>query len=101
MANTSVVYAHINTDIKQGAEAVLEELGISPSSAIQMFYRQLITDRALPFTPHTTARKPLLLSNLTEEELFAELKKGIDSIERGDTLTEDEVDSMLAEEFGL
>ena len=30
MANTSVVYARINSDIKQGGEAVLADLGFSP-----------------------------------------------------------------------
>lgn len=101
MANTSVVYARINTDIKQGAESVLAELGISPSCAIQMFYRQLMHDRALPFTPHIPVRKPLFLDELTEDELYAEVRKGLDSAARGETYSLEEVDTMLAEEFGI
>lgn len=101
MANTSVLYARINTDIKAGGEAVLKELGISPASAIQMFYRQLMVDRALPFTPHAAPREPLFLDGLSGEQLSAELEKGMDSIRRGDVLTADEVDEILAEEFGI
>ena len=101
MANTSVVYARINSDIKKGGEAVLEELGISPSSAIQMFYRQLMTDRALPFTPRAAAHRPLFLDEITGNRLAEELEKGSESIRHGDVLSADEVDGILAEEFGV
>ena len=36
MANTSAVYARIDTNLKDNAESILSQLGISPSSAIQM-----------------------------------------------------------------
>ena len=35
MANTSAVYARIDTNLKDNAESILSQLGISPSSAIQ------------------------------------------------------------------
>lgn len=38
MANTSVIYTYIDTELKKEAENILAQLGISPSSAIQMFY---------------------------------------------------------------
>ena len=38
MANTSAVYARIDTNLKDNAESILSQLGISPSSAIQMLY---------------------------------------------------------------
>lgn len=101
MANTSVVYARINSDIKRGGEAVLAELGISPSSAIQMFYRQLMTDRALPFTPRAAARKPLFLDELSPEKLEVEVRKGIESIKKGGGIPADDVDRILAEELDI
>ena len=33
MANTSAVYARIDTNLKDSAEEILSQLGISPSSA--------------------------------------------------------------------
>ena len=36
MANTSAVYARIDTNLKDNAESILSQLGISPSSAIQV-----------------------------------------------------------------
>lgn len=37
MANTSVFYTYIDTELKKEAENILTQLGIYPSSAIQMF----------------------------------------------------------------
>ena len=42
MANTTAVYARIDTDLKNNAENILNQLGISPSSAIQMLYSQIV-----------------------------------------------------------
>ena len=50
MANTSAVYARIDNDVKARAEAILARLGITPSSAIQMLYSQIILRQGLPFT---------------------------------------------------
>ena len=35
MANTSAVYARIDTGLKENAENILAQLGITPSSAIR------------------------------------------------------------------
>lgn len=101
MSNTTAVYARIDTDLKNQAEDILAKLGISPSSAIQMLYRQVVNDRAFPFTPHITERRPLFLDELTEEELYAELKKGLDSVKEGHGIPAEEVERIMAEEYGI
>ena len=101
MANTSAVYARIDTELKENAESILARLGISPSSAIQMFYSQIIADRALPFTPHLPARRPLAIDELSDEQLYAEVMSGVASVREGRGIPANEVDRMLAEEFGL
>ena len=42
---TASVHIRIKEDTKKQAEAILEELGISRSVAIEMFYRQIILNR--------------------------------------------------------
>ena len=42
MANTSPVYARIDTSLKENAEGILTQLGISPSEAIKMLYSQIV-----------------------------------------------------------
>lgn len=100
MANTSVVYARIDTNLKEDAEAILSRLGISPSSAIQMLYSQIVLTKGLPFAPRLP-RRPTAIGGMSREQLDAELQKGIESLRSGRTYTEEEVDTMLAEEFGI
>lgn len=100
MANTSAVYARIDTNLKENAEEILSRLGISPSSAIQMLYSQIVLTRGLPFAPRLP-RRPVAIGGMSREQLDAELQKGLDSMKDGKTYTEAEVDAMFAEEFDI
>ena len=55
MANTSAVYARIDTELKENAEGILSQLGISPSSAIQMLYTSSWPPRTRPKGPAASA----------------------------------------------
>jgi len=46
---TSVVHARIEPQIKQKAEEVLRKLGVTPTEAIRIFYRQISLRGGLPF----------------------------------------------------
>ncbi len=50
MAKTAVVRARIEPELKFDAEYILRELGISPTEAVTLFYRQVKMRRGLPFT---------------------------------------------------
>ena len=93
MANTSTVYARIDTEIKENAESILSQVGISPSSAIQMFYSQIVLKRGMPFELRLPSRKPTAIGGMTREQLDAELMKGIESMKSGKTYTADEIDA--------
>lgn len=101
MANTSAVYARIDTNLKDSAEGILSQLGITPSSAIQMLYSQIVLKKGMPFDLRLPSSKPLDIDTMTREQLDAELQKGIDSIKAGKVYSADEVDEMLAKEFGI
>ena len=49
MSKTETIRARVEPEIKRQAESVLSELGLSPTEAIRMFYRQVILRRGLPF----------------------------------------------------
>ncbi len=117
MANTSAVYARIDTNLKDNAESILsqlgispssaiqmlysQQLGISPSSAIQMLYSQIVLKKGMPFELKLPSSKPLAVGAMTREEFDAELQKGVDSIKAGKVYSADEVDAVLAKEFGI
>lgn len=101
MANTSVLYARIDTELKTNAEEILQQLGITPASAIQMLYSQIILTKSLPLSLKLPPKKPLAMGSLTREELNKELGKGLKSLKEGKGYTVTEVDQMLNEEFGI
>jgi len=49
MAKTAVVRARMEPELKLHAEAILERVGIKPSEAINLFYRQVEQAGGLPF----------------------------------------------------
>ncbi|MEI6315734.1 MAG: type II toxin-antitoxin system RelB/DinJ family antitoxin [Syntrophus sp. (in: bacteria)] len=48
-AKTATARALIDPEIKAKAETILKELGLSVSNAYELFYRQVIAQRGLPF----------------------------------------------------
>ena len=101
MANTTAVYDRIDTGLKENAEEILSQLGITPSSAIQMLYSQIVLTRGLPLDLHLPPTNPTAIGGMSREELDAELRKGVESLKSAKTYTADEVDAELAKEFGI
>ena len=80
MAKSANLYARIEPEIKEQAEKILSALGIPASNAINMFYKQIILQRGLPFEVKIPDRAPTDISMLRTEELHAELEKGYERI---------------------
>ncbi len=49
---TAIIQARIEPQAKRSAEGVLHRLGISPTEAIRIFYRQITLRQGLPFSVH-------------------------------------------------
>ena len=48
-SKTATARALIDPEVKKQAEAILKELGLSVSKSFELFYRQVIAHRGLPF----------------------------------------------------
>ncbi|MCL2224187.1 MAG: type II toxin-antitoxin system RelB/DinJ family antitoxin [Defluviitaleaceae bacterium] len=51
VATKSNVNVKIDTTVKETATMLLDRMGIDQTTAIDMFYRQIIAERRLPFQP--------------------------------------------------
>ena len=49
MSKSAMIRARMEPALKDRAEAMLEQLGLSATTAITLFYRQIIHRRGLPF----------------------------------------------------
>lgn len=101
MANTTAIYARIDTGLKNNAEEILSQLGISPSSAIQMLYSQIVLRKGLPLDLHLPNETPTAIGGMTNDELSAELMKGMDSFKTAKTYTEKEANSEFLKKYGI
>jgi DNA-damage-inducible protein J len=60
---TATVRARIEPGVKEEAERILDELGLSPTQALVAFYRAIIRQRGLPFAlrePNATTKAAML-----------------------------------------
>ena len=101
MANTSAVYARIDTNLKENAEHILAQLGITPSSAIQMLYSQIVLTRGLPLNLRLPSEKPVAIGGMTKEQIDMELQKGMDDIAAGRVLSADDVEAEMRSLYGI
>ena len=71
------VVARIEPDIKEQAESILAEMGISASLGINMFYHQIIKVRGLPFTPTADANISKSIEEMTDKEFNERMSTGL------------------------
>jgi DNA-damage-inducible protein J len=101
MAKSANLYARIEPDVKEQAESILAALGIPASNAINMFYKQIILQRGMPFDVKLPPAAPPVANQLSDEELHAELAKGYADIAAGRTKDAKSVFDELRKEYGI
>jgi addiction module RelB/DinJ family antitoxin len=88
MANVkSNVSVKIDTDVKEMASMLLRQMGMDVTTAVDMFFRQIIAEQRLPF-------QPTLRQNLDEQILLAALAKN----PKRTTLAADEDGNIIVDE---
>lgn len=75
MAKTSTLHTRIETDLKNNAEIIFAQLGLTSADAIKLFYRQVELQGGLPFELKVPNKV------IAEQKLFAEIESGIKSAE--------------------
>ena len=95
------LYARIEPDVKEQAESILSALGIPASSAINMFYKQIILQRGLPFEVKLPSANVVDVSELSEAELQKELEKGYADMQSGRTKNARSAFEDIRKDYGL
>ena len=100
-AKSANLYARIEPDVKEQAESILSALGITASNAINMFYKQIILNRGLPFEVKIPTARPVNMSELTEAEFDAELEKGYADMVAGRTKPARQAFADIRKDYGI
>lgn len=101
MAKSANLYARIEPEVKEQAENILAALGIPASSAINMFYKQIILQRGMPFEIRLPAARPVDVNILTPEQLDAELEKGYADMSAGRSRDAHSVFADIRKDYGV
>ncbi len=59
---SAMIHARIEPEIKKEAEDILKKLGLNTTQAIELYYRQIILRRGLPFNveiPNSITKKAI------------------------------------------
>ena len=95
------LYARIEPEVKEKAESILSTLGIPASSAINMFYKQIILNRGLPFEVKIPTARPVDISRMNVETLDMELEKGYADMQAGRTKNAKKAFADIRKDYGL
>lgn len=96
---SSNVAARVEPELKEQAEAILSNLGIPASTAINMFYRQIVLWNGLPFRPCMPVGYPKSRSEMTDEEFNARMAIGYAQAQSDQSAPADEVFARLIGEM--
>lgn len=96
MAKTANVIARVEPEIKEQAEAILSQLGVPASMAINLLYRQIILNNGLPFSLTIPSRLPAR-DEMSVEEFNAMMQRGMDAAQENRSRPAKDVFSELME----
>lgn len=101
MSKTANLYVRIEPDLKEQAEEILSALGIPASNAINMFYKQIILQRGMPFELKLPPETVLNIHQLSEQEIDRELQKGLDDASSGNVKSASKAFADIRKDYNL
>jgi addiction module RelB/DinJ family antitoxin len=69
---SAIAKSRIDPELKRRAEAVLEEIGLKPRAALELFYKQVIKRRAIPFPLQADPPEDEVLSSTVRRNKLAD-----------------------------
>ncbi|MBQ7265307.1 MAG: type II toxin-antitoxin system RelB/DinJ family antitoxin [Firmicutes bacterium] len=97
---TANLYARIEPDVKEQAENILSSLGIPVSSAINMFYKQIIMQKGIPFELKIPT-PPNDLSKMSKVEFEKKMEEAYNDYLKGQVTTVDEVFAKIRKDYNI
>ena len=84
MEKKATLNLRVNPEVKQNAEAVLTQLGISMSTAVDIYLRQISMVGGIPF-PVTVKQAPdrVNAEMMTADQIREKIQRGLDDADAG------------------
>lgn len=91
----------VNSEVKREAQKIFSDLGLDTTTAFNIFLRQVIACRGLPFEVRLPAHKPVDVTTLSEEAFHEVLERGYADMEDGRVQNVKNAFADLKREFDL
>ena len=101
MSKTSNVFVRVEPKTKEQAETILNSLGLSMSSAVDLFLKQVVIQKGIPFDIKLEPKYPPCIDDLTKEEIDALLQESMDDIKEGRVYSNEQVKAILKKTYGI
>ena len=101
MSKTASVFTRVDPVVKEQAEEILDELGISMSTAMGLFLKQIVLQKGIPFDVKIPTKKPMCIDDLGEEEVNLILEESIKSAKSKNCQTLEEFEKSIRKELNL
>ncbi len=94
-AKSANVSVRVEPEIKNEAEEIISELGLSVSAVINSLYKQIILHNGLPYSL-TIPRPPKSVDEMSKAEFNAMMETGLAQAENNESMPADNAFSELA-----
>lgn len=98
-AKSANVNVRVEPDVKEQAEAILEQLGVSVSSFINMTYRQVILRKGIPFAV-TVPSEVRTRDTMTDAEFDTMMVQRLKQAKAGQSVPADEAFDRILGKLG-
>ena len=99
MSKTANIMTRVEPQIKEQAEVVLEQLGISMSTAMSIYLRQIALHKKIPFDMALPNTMPVSLNSLSDEEFNSLMEQSVKSYANGNAVGLEDFAAALNEEL--
>lgn len=100
MARTASILVHVEPEVKEEADAILNQLGITMSGAINLYLKQIVQCKGIPFDLKLPENPLPNFFDMTPEEQKTYIQQGLDDIKNGKTVSLEELKNVFEEDFG-
>lgn len=100
MARTASILVHVEPEVKEEADAILNQLGITMSGAINLYLKQIVQCKGIPFDLKLPENPLPNFFDMTDEEQEQFLQKTINDIKDGKTVSWEDLKKEFEEDFG-
>lgn len=101
MAKNVSVFTRVDPIVKEQAESVLGQLGISMAPAMEIYLRQIAMQRKIPFDIALPTNQPIALGALSDAQFNGLMEQSFAEYKHGETIPSQDVAAEMHRKYGI